>query len=99
MKRIKAACLEQTVHFQLKDDLGHAAAARAVKEEYEHYKMQLERSRTRYKIVEETVQPDDSILIKIKKQYNHHDYGDYMDCAIRRRIRPPGKAELDKAIF
>ena len=52
MKRIKAACLEQTVHFQLKDDLGHAAAARAVKEEYEHYKMQLERSRTRYKIVE-----------------------------------------------
>ena len=38
MKRIKAACLEQTVHFQLKDDLGHAAAARAVKEEYEHYK-------------------------------------------------------------
>ena len=51
MKRIKAACLEQTVHFQLKDDLGHAAAARAVKEEYEHYKMQLERSRTRYKIV------------------------------------------------
>ena len=41
--------------------------------------MQLERSRTRYKIVEETVQPDDSILIKIKKQYNHHDCGDYMD--------------------
>ena len=39
MKRIKAACLEQTVHFQLKDDLGHAAAARAVKEEYEHYKI------------------------------------------------------------
>lgn len=58
MKRIKAACLEQTVHFQLKDDLGHAAAARAVKEEYEHYKMQLERSRTRYKIVEETVHTD-----------------------------------------
>ena len=39
------------------------AAARAVKEEYEHYKMQLERSRTRYKIVEETVQPDDSIPV------------------------------------
>lgn len=51
MKRIKAACLEQTVHFQLKDDLGHAAAARAVKEEYEHYKMQLERSRTRRRVL------------------------------------------------
>ena len=42
-------------------------------------RQQLERSRTRYKIVEETVQPDDSILIKIKQQYNHHDCGDYMD--------------------
>lgn len=78
MKRIKAACLEQTVPFQLTDDLGHATAC-AVKEEYEHYKMQLERSRTRYKIVEATVQPDDSSLSKIKKQYSHHDCADYMD--------------------
>ena len=26
MKRIKSACLLQTLHFQLKEDLGHAAA-------------------------------------------------------------------------
>lgn len=79
MKRIKSACLLQTLHFQLKEDLGHAAAARSVKEELEHYKAQLERSRTTYKIVEETVQPDDSIIVKIKKQYNNHNCGEYMD--------------------
>lgn len=34
MKRIKAACLEQTVHFMLKEELGHAAAAHAAREEF-----------------------------------------------------------------
>lgn len=79
MKRVKAACIEQTLHFQLKEELGHAAAVQAVKEEYTRYHNQLTRSRTRYKIVEETTLPDDSILVKIKKQYNNHDCGDYLD--------------------
>ena len=79
MKRIKAACLEQTVHFMLKEDLGHAAAVHAVREEYEHYKATLERNRTKYKIIEENTLPDDSIMIKIKKQYNSCDVGEYLD--------------------
>ncbi|SHK13705.1 hypothetical protein SAMN02745136_01818 [Anaerocolumna jejuensis DSM 15929] len=78
MKRIKAACLEQTIHFQLKEEIGQAAAARAVKEEVEKYKAQLERSRIKHKIMEELIQPDESIIIKIKKQYNNHDCGEYM---------------------
>ena len=61
------------------EQLGHAAAVQAVKEEYTRYQNQLTRSRTRYKIVEETTLPDDSILVKIKKQYNNHDCGDYLD--------------------
>ena len=79
MKRIQSACLEKTLHFQLKDDMPHAAAARAAKEEAEHYKAQLERSRTQYRILEETVQPDDSILMKVKMQYNHTPCGTYLD--------------------
>lgn len=78
MKRIKSACIHQTIHFQLKEDLGHAVAAHAVKGELEHYKAQLERSHTKYRIVEETVLPDDSIIVKIKKQYMDHDCGDYL---------------------
>ena len=79
MKRIKEACLLQTVHFQLKEDLGHDAAVQAVREELAHYKAQLDHSRTQYKITDEEVQPDGSILIHIKKQYNHHSCGAYMD--------------------
>ena len=43
MKRIKTACLEQTVHFQLKEDIDHEMAVKMVNEEYEHYKRLLEK--------------------------------------------------------
>lgn len=79
MKRVKAACLLQTLHFQLKEDLFHDDAVKAVKEEVEHYKTQLERTRSKYKITEETVQPDGSIIIKIKKQHNNQDCGEYLN--------------------
>ncbi len=32
MKRVKAACICQTLHFMLKDDLGHDYAVKLVKE-------------------------------------------------------------------
>lgn len=79
MKRIKAACLQQTVHFQLKEDLPHQAAVEMVQAEYARYKRQLEQSRTQYKIVEEQIQSDGSIMIKIKKQYNTSPVGEYLD--------------------
>lgn len=79
MKRVKAACICQTLHFMLKEELGHEFAAKQVKNEVEHYKQTLERNRTQYKIVEETVQPDDSIIIKIIKQYNQSPVGDYLN--------------------
>lgn len=78
MKRIKAACLLQTVHFQLKEELGHDLAVRAVRDEVEHYRKQLERRRTRYQILDETEQPDGSIVIHLKKQYNNYDCGEYI---------------------
>ena len=79
MKRVKAACLLQTLHFQLKEDIDHDLAVRAVQDEVAHYKAQLERNRTAFKIDEETVQPDGSILIRIRKQYNAVNTGDYLD--------------------
>lgn len=78
MKRIKSACLLQTLHFLLKEDLGHAAAVSAVKAEVEHYKAQLQRSCMKYQIVDEAQQPDGSIIIHIKKQYNNHNCDEYI---------------------
>ena len=68
MKRIKEACICQTLHFMLKEDVGHDYAVKVVKEEI-----------TKYKILEETEQPDGSVIIKIKKQYNTAPVGSYLD--------------------
>lgn len=79
MKRVKAACICQTLHFMLKEDIDHDYAVSLVKKEVEQYKKGLDRNRTQYKIVEETEQPDGSIMIKIIKQYNSSPIGNYLD--------------------
>ena len=63
----------------LKDDISHEMAVRFVKEEIEKHKASLEKNRTQYKIVEQTEQPDGSVIIKIKKQYNNAPVGGYLD--------------------
>ncbi len=79
MKRVKAACITQTLHFLLKEDLGHDYAVKVVQEEVIKYKKQLDKSGTRYKILSETEQEDGSVVIEIKKQYNTSPVGNYLD--------------------
>ena len=79
MKRIKEACICQTLHFQLNENLGHDYAVKVVQEEVMKYKALLDKSRTKYKIIEETTRPDGSVGIKLKKQYNNAPVGSYLD--------------------
>lgn len=79
MKRVKAACICQTLHFMLKEDTPHDYAVKLVKDEIAAYKSNLEKNRTQYKIVEETEQPDGSFIVKVIKQYNSSPVGDYLD--------------------
>lgn len=79
MKRVRAACICQTLHFMLKEDLRHEDAVQVVRQEVEQYKKKLERNHTQYKIVEEAEQSDGSVFIKIIKQYNTSPVGDYLD--------------------
>lgn len=79
MKRVKAACICQTLHFMLKEDIAHDWAVKQVEQEVEHYKEQLVKNSTKHKIVEETKQPDGSIIIKIIKQNSTSPVGDYLD--------------------
>ena len=79
MRRIKAACLEQTVQFLLKDGVDRQSAQAMMEQEYAEYKENLQRSKTRYRILEEMRQPDGSLVIRIIKQYNGHDCGSYLD--------------------
>lgn len=79
MKRIKEACICQTLHFMLKQDVSHDLAVKLVKEEIVKYKASLEKSKTQYKIIEETAQDDGSVIMKIRKQYNYSPVGSYLD--------------------
>ena len=79
MKRIKAACICQTLHFQLKEDMEHSIAVKMVQDEVERYKTGLKRNRIIHKILSEEAQPDGSILLKVIKQYNSSPIGDYLD--------------------
>ncbi len=79
MKRIKAACITQTLHFMLKEDLGHDYAVKMVRADVDKYKTQLDRSGAKYKILSETVEEDGSVLMEVKKQYNSSPVGSYLD--------------------
>ena len=67
MKRVKAACICQTLHFMLKEDAAHDWAVKQVEQDVEQYKKTMERNRTQYKIVEQATQPDGSIILKVIK--------------------------------
>ena len=79
MKRIQAACICQTLHFMLKEDIPHDEAVALVGHEVTRYKESLNRNRVKHRILEETVQQDGSVVIKIIKQYNQSPVGDYLN--------------------
>lgn len=72
MKRVKAACILQTLVFAQKDDCGltREQQLKINYDEVSRYKAQLDRNRTRYQIIEETEQEDGSVLVRVRKQYN-----------------------------
>ncbi len=79
MKRIKSACICQTIHFMLKDGISNAETKAQVEMEVERYKNGLDKSNTKYKILSETIQEDGSVIIEIKKQYNQSPVGAYLE--------------------
>lgn len=82
MKRIKAACILQTLIFQQKEDCGLSREAILTqnREEVRRYKLSLERTRTRYQIDSEEEREDGAILLRIRKQYNDRaDVSPYFD--------------------
>ncbi len=72
MKRVKSACILQTLVFAQKPELNYSKEyeAKLNRDELEHYKASLDRNRTRYVIVDEKEQDDGSIVIHVKKQYS-----------------------------
>lgn len=72
MKRVKAACILQTLVFSQRPELGLTSeqALDINQKELERYKNDLERTNTRYQITETDEQEDGSVVVRIRKQYN-----------------------------
>lgn len=82
MKRVKAACILQTLIFQQKEGMGYSTehCLELNREEVQKYKKSLERANTRHKIDEETELSDGSIIIRVRKEYNATvSIGEYFD--------------------
>lgn len=82
MKRVKAACILQTLVFAQKPEMGYGKerAQKINEDEIEHYKATLERAHTRYQILDTAVQEDGSIVVHVRKQYNDKaDVSEYFD--------------------
>lgn len=83
MKRVQAACIQQTLRFFQKPEMGYSLEqARQLNwDELARYKAGLEQTQTRYCIVDETEQEDGSIVLRIKKQYNSTaEVAEYFSC-------------------
>lgn len=65
MKRIITACLEQTIKFESS-------------EEFEAFKEQLTRKGTKFKVTD-TENNGSNVIVRLKKQYNGYDVGNYLD--------------------
>lgn len=78
MKRVKAACICQVLHFMLKDGLEPEIAVPLAQQEAQNYKIELKRKNVRHRIVSEEIQPDGSVVMEIIKQYSTNDTGKYL---------------------
>lgn len=72
MKRVKAACILQTLVFSQKPEMGYdkERALKINREEIAHYQTTLDRAKTRYQILDTAEQVDGSIVVHVRKQYN-----------------------------
>lgn len=82
MKRVRSACIMQTLVFAQREELCFTAekSLEFNRTEYEKYKADLEKVGTRYQILSESEEPDGSVVIKIRKQYNDKtDVSEYFE--------------------
>ncbi len=82
MKRIRSACILQTLVFSQKPEMGYTKeqALGLNRREFEAYKESLVRTKTRHIIVDSAETEEGSIVIHVKKQYSDNtDVSEYFN--------------------
>lgn len=64
-KRIQSACLQQTIRFE-------------TPAEFAEYKSKLERKRVQFVTDDMQVQPDGSVIVQVRRQYNNYSVQEYL---------------------
>ena len=72
MKRVKAGCIFQTLVFMQKEEYGLSKEMQLKynREEFEKYKTDLDKNKTRYQIVSVEEQENGYIVVRVRKQIN-----------------------------
>ena len=82
VKRVKAACILQTLVLSQKEDCGmtREQQSKVNHDDVNRYKALMDKSRIRYQITEETDQSDGSVIVRVRKQYNEKaDVSEYFN--------------------
>lgn len=79
MKRIKFACLSQTIHFERNEKLGEEEATSLALMERERYLKRLEETGTPYHIDRQYQLEDGTPVLVLRRQYNSYPVGSYLD--------------------
>ena len=78
-KKLKQLVSLRHCVFPIMTEKRQSMQKKAIVQEYEKYKAQLEKGGTKYKILSEKTNEDGSIVIEIKKQYNSSPVGEYLN--------------------
>lgn len=82
MKRVRSACIMQTLVFTQREELCFTAekALELNRAEFGKYRADLEKNGTRYQVLSEKEEPDGSVTVRIRKQYNDKtDVSEYFE--------------------
>lgn len=79
MKRIKFACLSQTIRFERNEKLDPEEATQLALQERERYLKRLDDTKTVYRIDKQYQMPDGTPVLELRRQYNSYPIGTYLD--------------------
>lgn len=78
MKRVKYACLSQTIHFTLSEKVPHQEAVALALKERQNCLEEMERRGVAHQVDRSYQLEDGTPVLEVRKQYNNYSAGDYL---------------------
>jgi len=78
MKRVKYACLSQTIHFTLSEKVPHQEAVTLALKERQNCLEEMERRGVAHQVDRAYQLEDGTPVREVRKQYNNYPAGDYL---------------------